>query len=217
MSRKTTIVIIVIAIIFLSIGTGGTYIYYQNEINNLNNEIKNLNDQLSGLNYNETDNLEFDRYLARSFNKIMNSKTNEGLAEAYKEQADNYYDLEEYHLSEKYYSYAQNHYGYARDNFSSAVSYLKQAKTYSTNDKTFTYINMYIGYTNISKEWNILGYKICNSLSIVSQYYNVSNWNQGDEELNKTKDNIDEYNYLIQVLNDILDDINVYLQSSWIT
>lgn len=151
MLRKTMGVIIIIAIIFLSIGTGAIYIFYQTEISSLNNDINSLNEQFTGLNYNETNSTEFERYLARAFNEIMDSKNNEGIAGAYKEQAEYHYNLGKYHFSEIYYSYAQDHYGNARDKLSSIVSYLKQAKTYSTNDKAFTYINMYIGYTNIQR------------------------------------------------------------------
>ena len=215
MSGKNIGIIIVVAIVFLAIGAGGVFLYQQSETNNLESELKALNDENDDLIKNLGENNEFIRYYARANSKIADALINDGLARAYEEEADYHYELGIYDWSENYYSFAIDYYGYARDGFGTSIILLNQADDYSTNIKTTDYIQKYIDLYEYSKDISSMEYSKCDKLRLASYYYNLSDWDAGDIELEKSNDYLDELNNYITEQNDIITEIEIFLENSW--
>ncbi len=189
-------VVIVVAIVFLAIGAGGVYYLKQSEINEDNND-------------------EFIRFLLRADSEIDNALLNEGLAKSAEYEAEYFYNLDIYNLSEIYYSYAKEYYDYATSGFGTADALLKQAKNYANSDKTLEYISKYIDVNSYSEDIDGLYSQISESRRLACHYYNLSEWDAGDTYGNKANSNIEELNNFISERNNLLTELDILLETSW--
>ena len=189
-------VVIVVAIVFLAIGAGGVYYLKQSEINEDNND-------------------EFIRFLLRADSEIDNALLNEGFAKSAEYEAEYFYNLDIYNLSEIYYSYAKEYYDYATSGFGTADALLKQAKNYANSDKTLEYISKYIDVNSYSEDINGLYSQICESNGLACYFYNLSEWDAGDMHVNKANSNIDELNSFVSERTNLLTEIDILLETSW--
>jgi len=197
MSKKNNIwVFIVVAIVFLSIGAGGVYFLKKPEINENNND-------------------EFIRYILRAHFETDNALLNESYAKTAEYQAEYYYNYNIFNLSEIYYSYATEYYGYAASGFGTADELLKQAKNYANSDKALEYITKYIKVNSYSKDIEDLYSQICESKGLACYYYNLSEWDTGDIQVNKANNNIEQLNNLFTEKNNLLNEIDILLETSW--
>ena len=189
-------VVIVVAIVFLAIGAGGVYYLKQSEINEDNND-------------------EFIRFLLRADSEIDNALLNEGFAKSAEYEAEYFYNLDIYNLSEIYYSYAKEYYDYATSGFGTADALLKQAKNYANSDKTLEYISKYIDVNSYSEDIDGLYSQISESKRLASHYYNLSEWATGDTHGNKANSNIEKLNNFISERNKLLTELDILLETSW--
>ena len=199
-------VVIVVAIVFLAIGSGGIYYLKQSEIADLESELKENE---------ENKNDEFVRFLLLARSEIDNAFFNLGSAIAYEYEAQYFYDLEIYELAEIYYTLAQENYGFVTSGFGTADALLKQAKNYSNSDKTLEYISKYIDFNSYSEDINDLYYQISESKRLACYYYNLSEWDAGHIHVEKSNANLDELNKFVSERNNLLTEIDILLETSW--
>ena len=189
-------VVIVVAIVFLAIGAGGVYYLKQSEINEDNND-------------------EFIRFLLRAYSEIDNALLNESFAKSAEYEAEYFYNLDIFNLSEIYYSYAKEYYNYATSGFGTADALLKQAKNYANSDKTLEYISKYIDVISYSEDISGLNFQICESKRLACYYYNLSDWDAGDMHANKANNNIDNLIMFTSERNNLFTEIDILLETSW--
>ena len=193
---KNIWVFIVLAIVFLSIGAGGVYYLKQSEINEDNND-------------------EVIRFLLRAHFEIDNALLNESYAKSAEYEADYYYNLEIFNLSEIYYSYATVYYDYAASGFETADESLKQAKNYANSDKTLEYISKYIDVNSYNGDIDGLYSQINEFKRLACYYYNLSEWDTGNIHADKANSIIEKLNELITERDNLLNEIDILLETSW--
>jgi len=59
-------------------------------------------------------------------------------------------------------------------------------------------------------------FEMCDNLRLACTYYNLSEWDTGDEYLEDSNDALDERNEYVDTYNDLLGEIGIMLDISWI-
>ena len=213
MGKKSIGIIVLVGIICLSIGAGGTYLFQQQEITDLKTshmaEKNYLNERIKS-------DVEFNRLFFKAMDEYNKGKFNEGFSRAYYVEADNYFEY--YNLSdwgEIYYTYSRDYFNLAKDNYEKAIQYLIQAKNYITNNKTMEFIDSFLDLLNITKERVIIDYNMTDYLRLACYYYNLSDWKTGDEKLEASNEYLDELKSILITYNDILAEIDNLLESNF--
>jgi len=219
MKEKSAGKIVLVGIICIVIGVGGTYLFEQQEISNLKtnhiNEKDYLDAQILALNDDLENDKEFNRFYSRVMKEYSQGLLNEGLARAYNREADFSYNTSLYGWAESYYTLAGDYFNFAKDAHAKAIVYLKQAKYYITNDKTMDFIDTFLDYLNASKERYEAEYNYVDDLRLACYYYNLSEWEKGNEKLDDANVKVEELNSLIDAEVILYDRIDVLLSITW--
>lgn len=219
MKEKSVGILVLVGIICMVIGAGGTYLVEQQEISNLKtnhiNEKDYLNAQILALNDDLENDKEFNRFYSRVTKEYSLGLLNEGLARAYNREADFSYNTSLMGWAENYYTLARDYFNFAKDAHGKAIVYLKQAKYYITNDKTMKFVDTFLDYLNASKERFEAEYNYVDDLRLVCYYYNLSDWENGNKKLDDANVKVEELNSLINAEVALYKRIDVLLSTTW--
>jgi len=112
--------------------------------------------------------------------------------------------------------YAQDYFTYAREAYGAGRLLFVQAEDYATNDNTLEFTQKYIEYIDSSRILLNYDFEMCDNLRLACTYYNLSEWDTGDEYLEDSNDALDERNEYVDTYNDLLGEIGIMLDISWI-
>lgn len=207
----------VIAVVCLVGSAGATYLFVnemnQSEINSLTSEHES---EISSLNDIDTNRQKFDRLILKARETLDTAWLNRGYAEAYQIEAEDCYLKALYKWGDIYYLYAQEYFSYAQESYGDARLIFNQAEDYATNDKTLEFTQTYIEYIDATRELLNYDYEICDNLRLACYYYNLSDWDTGDDYLEDSNDALDDRNAYVDTYNDLLGEIELMLDTSWI-
>ena len=203
----------VIAVVCLVGSAGATYLFV-NEMNQ--SEINSLTSDISSLNDIDEDRQKFDRLILKAMDALGDAWFNQGYAEAYNDEADYSYSVELYGWCEIYYSYALDYYSYALESYGDGRLIFNQAEDYATNDETLEFTQKYIEYIDASITMLNYDFDICENLAFACVYYNLSEVEIGDVYLEDSNDALSEQNDFLNTYNDLLAEIELMLDTSWI-
>ena len=141
---------------------------------------------------------------------------NRGYAEVYQYEADYGYSVGFYGVAEVHYAFARDYFAYAMEIYGDAKLIFQQAEDNATNDKTLEFTQKYIEYIDSSRELLSFNYVICNNLQLVCYYYNLSEWDTGDGFLADINAAVAERNDFMNDYRDLLGEIALMLDTSWI-
>ena len=219
MGKRSVSVIVLVGIICLAIGVVGTYLFQQQEITDLKTshitEKDNLNEQILALNNDLESDIEFNRLYFKAIEEYSKGMFTEGFARAYYVEADDCREYNSFDWGEIYYKNSRDYFNYSKYSYEKAILYLIEAKDYITNDATMEYIDKYIDLLNITKERCVIDYTMSDDLRLACYYYNLSNWDAGNEKLEDSNEYIDELESLIKTYNTLLTEIEILLESTW--
>jgi len=193
----------VIAVVCLVGSAGATYLFV-NEMNQSEYE-----SEISSMN-------EFDRLILKARDVLDATWLNRGYAEVYQYEADYGYSVGFYGVAEVYYAFARDYFAYAMEIYGDAKLIFQQAEDNATNDKTLEFTQKYIEYIDSSRELLSFNYVICNNLQLVCYYYNLSEWDTGDGFLADINAAVAERNDFMNAYSDLLGEIKLMLDASWI-
>jgi len=196
--KRSIGIIALVAIIFLAIGVGGTYLFQQ----------LTLNDDLES-------NVEFNRLYFKAMEEYNKGISNEGFARAYYTEADYCFEYNLFNWGEIYYNYSHDYFNYAKDRYEKAILFLKQAKNYITNDNIIEYVDTYLDLINVTKERVIIDSIMTDYLKLACYYYNLSDWTAGDEKLENSNEYIDDLEIIINNYMSLLNEIENLLKTDW--
>lgn len=215
--RMKSGLVAVITVVCLVGSAGATYLFVnemnQSEIDSLTLEYES---EMSSLNDTDEDRQKFDRLILKARETLDTAWLNRGYAEAYQDEADYSYDIALYDWGEIYYSYTQDYVSYAREAYGEGKLIFGQAEDYATNDKTLEFTQTYIEYIDSTRELLSYDYEICDNLRLACYYYNLSEMETGDGYLEDSNDALAEKNDYIDIYNDLLGEIELMLDTSWI-
>jgi len=207
----------VIAVVCLVGSAGATYLFVnemnQYEIDSLTSEYES---EISSLNDIDTNRQKFDRLILKARETLDVAWLNRGSAEAYQDEADYMYSVGSYDWGEIYYSYASDYFTYAMESYSEGKLIFQQAEDYATNDNTLEYTQKYIEYVDSARTLLGFDFDICTNLELACVYYNLSEWDTGDEYLEDSNDALSERNVFMFTYNDLFGEIELMLDTSWI-
>ena len=193
----------VIAVVCLVGSAGATYLFV-NEMNQSEYE-----PEISSMN-------EFDRLILKARDVLDATWLNRGYAEVYQYEADYGYSVGFYGAAEAYYAFARDYFAYAMEIYGDAKLIFQQAEDNATNDKTLEFTQKYIEYIDSSRELLSFNYVICDNLRLVCYYYNLSEWDTGDGFLADINTAVAERNDFMNDYRDLLGEIALMLDTSWI-
>lgn len=193
----------VIAVVCLVGSAGATYLFV-NEMNQSEYE-----SEISSMN-------EFDRLILKAREILDAAWLSRGYAEVYQYEADYGYSVGFYTLAEAYYVFARDYFAYAIASYGDAKLIFQQAEDNATNDKTLEFTQKYIEYIDSSRELLGFDYVICDNLQLVCYYYNLSDIETGDGFLADINAAVAERNDFMNAYSDLLGEIALMLDTSWI-
>ena len=203
-----------IAIIIICIigSAGATYFIInknnQTDIDSYKIEILELNKKINNQN-------ECFRYFAKASSKVEDAFLNHGVAETYTEQGTYYFGLNNYESSESFYKASMSYYNFTIDFFEESITQLNQAKNYTKNEELLKYINQYIEYNDLYKDFSTINFQLTDKMRLASFYYNMSDIDSGDKKIVDYNDQVNENANLLNELKTSFDELELLLENDW--
>ncbi len=204
--------LIAIVIICIIGSVGATYFIInqnnQTDIDNYKIEISELNKKINNQN-------ECFRYFAKASSKVEDAFLNHGVAETYTEQGTYYFGLDNYESSESFYKASMSYYNFSIDFFEESITQLNYAKNFAKNEELMDYINQYIEYIDLYKDFSNINFQLTDKMRLASYYYNMSDLDSGDKKIIEYNDQVNENANLLNELKTSFDELESLLENDW--
>jgi len=204
---------IITVVIICIIGSAGLTYFFINQ--NTQTDINNFKIEISDLNENINNQNECFRYFAKASSKVEDAFLNHGVAETYTEQGTYYFGLNNYDSSESFYKASMSYYNNTVDFFEESITQLNQAKKYAKNEKLLNYINQYIEYIGLYKDFSNINFQLTDKVRLASYYYNMNDLDSGDKKIVEYDDLVNENTNLLDELKSTYDELELLLENDW--
>ena len=204
--------IIAIVIICIIVSVGATNFIVNN---NKQTEFDNYKIEIAELNENINNQNECFRYFAKASSKVEDAFLNHGVAETYTEQGTYYFGLDNYESSESFYKASMSYYNFSIDFFEESITQLNYAKNFAKNEELMDYINQYIEYIDLYKDFSNINFQLTDKMRLASYYYNMSDLDSGDKKIIEYNDQVNENANLLNELKTSFDELESLLENDW--